>query len=1301
MGIINKEGALYFATGIDNSGLHRGKQEAMGILRGMTKEISMLDIGAGIGIGVSVALAKMSKEAFKFSQEYKSSMLEVSTISQEVARNLTAYSDRILGMTQTIPVMANDSAKALYQIVSAGHDGADGMKVLEVSSRAAVGGLTDAKTAADGVTTTLNAFGKSADQAEQVADEMFNTVKLGKTTFGELSVAVGRVAPMMSALEIDSKEMFSALASMTKQGLSTNEAVTYLRSAVSALSKEYGENIFQGKSMLQVFQDIRMETVNSGKDLSKVIKETEARLGLLSLTGDKFASVMKDYSSYTTDAVGATDRAYKTMMNDSKNQLILLKNNMIKTFIQPVGSSINEVVGKGAKLLNSMFGDSVQTKIIQSKKKVNELVTQLYDANIEEEKRLSILKELEQIAPSITAKINEEGLSIKTLTSALIEFNDVAAKKMSMQPLLDDVIKAREDIEEAYDDLSKLGAKAYSKIQEAQNHILSSGMNNHFKQQRIDMMAEIESSGLEISDKLNTIWSLRDQRFGFSQVYEESRKITNEQERALFIVKEVSKILKNNTSLDIDNKYRDIEAKQEILLSKEKDRLQRSMFLNLITPENLDDEIKKIEGLTDGQKNRLRIHFGIAESNNIEEVIRNMEKELNESWDNEPLEMGVAIKPETLDDLKLKLIDLKEELGKSTESDALGIQKQIDALELRIKNWGKSKPKELSTIIETKSIIGPVSEFSESYIEEVIQKYATIEEKRRAIISKYDNEIRALKRAGEEDNVRVAEEARNKELASLNNQTLQASNLWLELFGDISTYSQNTINKLIADTERYLNAFKGKSDKEIISMGFDPTAIKNMQQALTSLQNQARTNNPFQTLTKDSKSFLKALKEGDSKTMTESLKGISLSLNDIGDMAISAGDQLSQAFGGNGLNEDIKSVIEGLQSAGQLAAGIASGDIMSIVQGGVGLITTFAKLFNKKDDKEAQAQRRAEVLSQTQDLINSTLERRIELLKTVQGIELSILKNNTEQLLTNQKIALDNQMRNSSSFLQKKGKNNNKSLSDLGINTAEDAWKLFYGTDSDSIKLQQYVNDLLNNGGYKWENYDELKKIADAYGDIEEGIRNIKKAEQESVTGNTFENMMSGLDSIIMGEFSDISGSFEDMMKQSVVQGIKKGLAQSKQLEDWYDLFTQYSSDGTLTPDEVNELRSKYEDYVNKAQQQYDDALKALGITDASTQGQSASKGFETISQDTASELNGRFTAIQMMTEEANKVRLMMLDNERNLLNEATSCAGSLVALTDLAIIRNEHLYDIKENTKRLVKIEESLNKIKDNTSNL
>ena len=66
-------------------------------------------------------------------------MLEVATISTQVTDDMTGFMNQVMSRTQEIPIKAPEAAKALYSIVSAGHDGADGMKILEVSAKAAVG----------------------------------------------------------------------------------------------------------------------------------------------------------------------------------------------------------------------------------------------------------------------------------------------------------------------------------------------------------------------------------------------------------------------------------------------------------------------------------------------------------------------------------------------------------------------------------------------------------------------------------------------------------------------------------------------------------------------------------------------------------------------------------------------------------------------------------------------------------------------------------------------------------------------------------------------------------------------------------------------------------------------------------------------------------------------------------------------------------------------------------------------------------------------------------------------------------
>lgn len=46
-------------------------------------------------------------------------MKEVATLSSGIKGSLTDYMNQVMEITREIPVLANDAAKALYQIVSA------------------------------------------------------------------------------------------------------------------------------------------------------------------------------------------------------------------------------------------------------------------------------------------------------------------------------------------------------------------------------------------------------------------------------------------------------------------------------------------------------------------------------------------------------------------------------------------------------------------------------------------------------------------------------------------------------------------------------------------------------------------------------------------------------------------------------------------------------------------------------------------------------------------------------------------------------------------------------------------------------------------------------------------------------------------------------------------------------------------------------------------------------------------------------------------------------------------------------
>lgn len=353
MGIQNKDGALYFATGIDNSGLYSGRQEAMGIIKAMASEITAFDVFGGIGISAGIAFARAAKGAYDFEKQFQQSMKEVTTLSNGIKGSLTDYMNQVMEITRTIPVEANEAAKALYQIVSAGHDGANGMKVLEASAKAAVGGVTDTATAADAITTVLNAYKLDASKAQEVSDQLFTTVRLGKTDFGQLGKSIAQAAPIAASFGIDIKEVLGAVASITKQGVPTSEAMTKIRAAILGTANQLGDAAFKGRTFQEALQLIYDKAGGSSTKMKELLGTDEALQAALMLTGEKAKEAASDLDE-VNNSIGAAEAAFKEMASSAENQMKLLGNN-ITAALRPMGEAILKEISSIATTFNKAF----------------------------------------------------------------------------------------------------------------------------------------------------------------------------------------------------------------------------------------------------------------------------------------------------------------------------------------------------------------------------------------------------------------------------------------------------------------------------------------------------------------------------------------------------------------------------------------------------------------------------------------------------------------------------------------------------------------------------------------------------------------------------------------------------------------------------------------------------------------------------------------------------------------------------------------------------------------------------------
>ena len=428
MGIQNKDGALYFATGIDNSRLYSGRQEAMGIIKAMAGEITAFDVFGGIGISAGIAFTQAAKEAYNFEKQFQQSMKEVATLSSGIKGSLTDFMNSAIDMTREVPVGAVESAKALYQIVSAGHDGADAMNILKVSAKAAIGGVTETATSADAITTILNAYKKGASEAESVSDMLFTTAKLGKTTMGELGKSIAQAAPIASSFGIDIEDVLAAVVSITKQGVPTAEAMTKIRAAIMGTANHLGDAAFSGRSFQEALQLIYNEANGSTTKMKELLGTDEALQAALMITGQNAVGAASDLDQMK-NATGAAEAAFKEMSSSTENQMKLLSNN-ITAALRPLGQEILKEISSAAQSMNEAFADGSAQEAL---KEIGALIVVVTTALAGYKGSILAVSTAKQVYATVTAIVNRQ----RAIEATMI------AKNTSSRILLTKALKAQ------------------------------------------------------------------------------------------------------------------------------------------------------------------------------------------------------------------------------------------------------------------------------------------------------------------------------------------------------------------------------------------------------------------------------------------------------------------------------------------------------------------------------------------------------------------------------------------------------------------------------------------------------------------------------------------------------------------------------------------------------------------------------------------------------------------------------------------------------------------------------------------
>ena len=343
---------------------------------GFTNGISSMTVAAGnlIADFVKSASSKMAElvtSSVDIGASFETALAKVSTIADTSKVSVGDLNKQILDTSGSMGVAAADIAEAAYQAISAGQDTANAVAFAGQASKLAAAGFTSSSSAVDILTTALNAYGLSADQATHVSDVLLTTQNLGKTSVDELSSSMGKVIPLAAAYGVTVENLSSGLAVMTANGIATAEATTYTKSMLNELGdagstvgkilqKQTGKSFAQlnaeGKSLGDVLQILYKSVGGSSTAFAGLWSSVEAGTGALSLASGG-AEHFNDVLSQMQNSAGATETAYETMTDTFQHKVETMQTaaqNFGITLYDSLESSLSDATQWGTDCLTQL-----------------------------------------------------------------------------------------------------------------------------------------------------------------------------------------------------------------------------------------------------------------------------------------------------------------------------------------------------------------------------------------------------------------------------------------------------------------------------------------------------------------------------------------------------------------------------------------------------------------------------------------------------------------------------------------------------------------------------------------------------------------------------------------------------------------------------------------------------------------------------------------------------------------------------------------------------------------------------------
>lgn len=323
---------------------------------------------------ISGALNGVTEESRSFS----AAMNAANTMAGKRGEDFAKLKGQVAELSKSIPVVRDELANGLYQVISNGVPEDNWITFLQKSAKASVGGIADLGETVKVTSTIIKNYGLSWDKAGDVQDKIQLTAKNGVTSFEQLAQALPRVTGNAATLGVSIDELMATFATLTGVSGNTNEVATQMAAIFTALVKPSSEASKMAQQMGIEFDAAAIKAAGGMRnfltDLDKNVKAYASKSGMLEqeiygklfgsaeslralgpLTGQLAAKFNENVEAMKGSA-GTIDDAFSIMSSSGAASLQILKNKFAE-----VGDAIASTMGGIMPVLNitAQIGNTV------------------------------------------------------------------------------------------------------------------------------------------------------------------------------------------------------------------------------------------------------------------------------------------------------------------------------------------------------------------------------------------------------------------------------------------------------------------------------------------------------------------------------------------------------------------------------------------------------------------------------------------------------------------------------------------------------------------------------------------------------------------------------------------------------------------------------------------------------------------------------------------------------------------------------------------------------------------------------